>query len=236
MKYSAAVAKTAKYAVSTGGDSADIIERPLGGLSGLVVDGQGSGKPAKTISSALAGRAASLISDGTRDGAVARAVHDWLFAQKHGRVSATISIISLASDTNTLVVTRSGNCPAFVFSPTQSKNFCAPSDPLGFYRYSRPLVDQVDLEAGLIAVSFSDGIINAGCRSGKNLSVEAWFEIVGSLCRTGIDSPALAEAILKEALALDDQRANDDMTVLVMGILDVPGDGIRRLNVQYPVE
>lgn len=236
MKYTAAVAKIPKYAVSTGGDSADIIERPLGGLSGLVVDGQGSGKPAKTISAALAGRAAGLISDGTRDGAVARAVHDWLYAQKHGRVSATISIISLATDTDTMVITRCGNCPVFVCSPTNRIIFSATSDPLGFYRFTRPQVDQLPLEPGLVAVTFSDGINNAGLRLGNSLDYSGWAEKIWALYSSGIDSAALAEAILKEALEMDDQRPSDDMTVLVMGILDAPADGIRRLHVEYPVE
>lgn len=235
MKYKAAIVKTPKYAVNTGGDSAEVVERPLGGLSALVVDGQGSGKSAKTISQALAGRAAGLISDGTRDGAVARAVHDWLFAQKQGRVSAALSIISLAADTNTMVITRSGNCPVFVISPIMTHIFAEPSDPLGFYRFTRPQVDQVDLEPGLLAVTFSDGIMNAGSRRGENLGLDAWLEKIAKFYQAGIDHAAMAENILRDALALDSQRPGDDMTVLVMGIEDTPADGIRRLQVEYPM-
>ncbi len=42
-----AVAKVSKYAVSESGDSVELIERPHGGLSLVVVDGQRSGKSAK---------------------------------------------------------------------------------------------------------------------------------------------------------------------------------------------
>ena len=235
VKLSAALVKTPKYAVSTSGDSAEVVERPLGGLSALVVDGQGSGQPAKVLSAALAGRASAMISDGTRDGAVARAVHDWLFAQKHGRVSAALTIISLATDTNTLVITQCGNCPVFVFSPTRRKSFASPTAPLGFYRFSRPQVSQVELEPGLLAVTFSDGILHAGRRSGK-LNAEAWHTKIGALYDGGIEPAGIAEKILAEALSLDEQRPNDDMTVLVMGILDAPADGIRRLQVEYPMK
>ena len=235
MKISSAITKTPKYAVSDSGDSAEIIERPLGGLSALIVDGQGSGKSAKVLSAALAGRAAGLINDGTRDGAVARSVHDWLFAQKHGRVSATISIISAATDTNTLVITRSGHCPVFVLTPSASHCFDAPCDPLGFYRYSRPQVDQVDLVPGLIAVSFSDGIMSAGRRTDEILSIQAWQILIQEICSQGISPESVAEKILAHALSLDQQRPNDDMTVVVLAYLDSPADGIRRLKVEYPL-
>lgn len=235
MKIAAAVVKTPKYAVSASGDSAEVVERPLGGISALVVDGQGSGKSAKVLSSALAGKAATLINDGTRDGAVARAIHDWLFAQKHGRVSATVSIISLATDTNTLVITRSGHCPVFVFAPSYSRQFSTPTDPMGFYRYSRPAVDQVDLEPGILAVTFSDGILSAGRRTGSELDLAGWFTKIQQFYDSGIDAEQLAEDILGHALELDQQRPNDDMTVVTLGINDSPADGIRRLSVEYPL-
>jgi len=234
MKFTVAVVKTSKYAVSTSGDSAEVVERPLGGLSALVVDGQGSGTSAKILSTALAGRASGLINDGIRDGAVARAVHDWLFAQKHGRVSATLSIISFATDTNTLVITQSGNCPVYVFSPRMFQSFDSPTDPLGFYHFSRPQVNQVDLEPGLLAVTFSDGVMHAGRRQGETLDSKAWYAKIGKLYNSGIAPGIMAENILQDALSLDQNRPNDDMTVVVMAILDSPVDGIRRLQVEFP--
>lgn len=235
MKYICAIVKTSKYAVSASGDSAEVVERPLGGLSGLVVDAQGSGRAAKALSTSLVGKAASLINDGIRDGAVARAIHDLLYAQKNGRVSATISIISLAADTNTMVITRCGNCPVFTFSPSGSLRFDAPTDPLGFYRFTRPQVDQVELEPGLLAVTFSDGVFNAGRRRDWALDSPAWESVIAAYSREAGSPALLAEKILQHALALDDNMANDDMTVMILGILDVEADGIRRLQVEYPV-
>ncbi len=233
MKYVCSIVKTSKYAVSIGGDSAEIVERPLGGLSALVVDGQGSGKAAKTLSAALAGKASGLITDGIRDGAVARAVHDWLFAQKHGRVSASISIISAAADTGTMVITRCGNCPVFVLTPGGVLDFSAPVAPLGFYRFTRPQVDQVALEEGVLAVTFSDGVLGAG-RGARNMEPEAWMEEIARWYKEGMGVQALAEKILGRALVLDDNRPRDDMTVLVLGMVREPTDGIRRLQVEYP--
>lgn len=236
MKYTCAIVKTPKYAVSASGDSAEVVERPLGGLSALVVDGQGSGRGAKTLSTSLVGKAANLINDGIRDGAVARAVHDLLFAQKHGRVSATISIISLASDTNTLVITRCGNCPVFTFAPAGTQRYDESSDPLGFYRFTRPQVDQVELVPGLMAVTFSDGVLNAGRSRDHALDPAAWEAKIAEYYQEGESPAAMAEKILQHALALDENRPTDDMTVLILGILDTVAGGIRRLQVEYPVD
>ncbi len=73
-----AVAKVSKYAVSESGDTVETIERPHGGLSLVLVDGQRSGKSAKAISNIVARKAVSLLADGVRDGAAARAAHDYL--------------------------------------------------------------------------------------------------------------------------------------------------------------
>ena len=84
-----AIAKTNKYASRESGDTAELIERPGGGFSVVTVDGQGSGGAAKTLSLLITAKAVSLLKEGVRDGAVARAVHDYLFAYRHGKVSAT---------------------------------------------------------------------------------------------------------------------------------------------------
>jgi hypothetical protein len=76
------IAKANKYAVAECGDSVEVAERPRGGISAILADGQGSGKAAKQTSSLVVNRAASLIAEGARDGAVARAVHDYLYAMR----------------------------------------------------------------------------------------------------------------------------------------------------------
>ena len=50
MEIQIAVAKINKYAVSESGDTLEVIERPTGGLSVVLADGQTSGRGAKAIS------------------------------------------------------------------------------------------------------------------------------------------------------------------------------------------
>ena len=50
MEIQIAVAKTNKYAVSESGDTLETVERPNGGMSVVLADGQTSGRGAKAIS------------------------------------------------------------------------------------------------------------------------------------------------------------------------------------------
>ena len=50
MEIQIAVAKVNKYAVSESGDTLEVIERPTGGLSVVLADGQTSGRGAKAVS------------------------------------------------------------------------------------------------------------------------------------------------------------------------------------------
>lgn len=99
-----AVAKIGKYATSESGDTLEMIERPQGGLSIVLVDGQRSGRAAKRISNIVVRKAISLLADGVRDGAVARAAHDYLRTMRGGTVSATLNIVSIDLQTETLVI------------------------------------------------------------------------------------------------------------------------------------
>ena len=73
MEIELAVAKINKYATSESGDSVEVVERPNGGISVVMADGQSSGKGAKQISSLVVRKVISLLSEGVRDGAAASA-------------------------------------------------------------------------------------------------------------------------------------------------------------------
>ena len=114
MEVKVSIAQTNKYAVSHCGDSVDVVERPQGGVSLVLADGQGSGKSAKTTSSVVVNKAITLIADGTRDGAVARSAHDYLYVLKDGKVSSTLTLISADFATDTVVISRNSNCPVIM--------------------------------------------------------------------------------------------------------------------------
>ena len=79
------VAKINKYASPESGDTVEVIERPNGGMSVVLADGQSSGKGAKQVSNLVVRKVISLLSEGVRDGAAARAASDSLYTEKKGK-------------------------------------------------------------------------------------------------------------------------------------------------------
>ena len=84
-----AAAKVARYADRESGDTLEVVERPHGGISVVLADGQHTGRGAKAISNVVARKAIALLADGVRDGAAARAANDYLYSYRKGKASAT---------------------------------------------------------------------------------------------------------------------------------------------------
>jgi serine phosphatase RsbU (regulator of sigma subunit) len=228
-----AVAKLAKYAVREGGDTVETTERPHGGLSVVLADGQGSGRHAKTLSNIVAKKAINLLADGTRDGAAARAVHDFLYAYRHGQVSAELAIISADLVTQSIVVSRNTLCPAILAHNGILEVWSEVSTPIGIYVNTKPLIRELPLAGGTMAVVFSDGISDAGQRRGTRLDPAS---IVERLIATRASAKEVADALLARALEVDEGRASDDMSVAVMAVRVVPhSDGARRMVLHFPL-
>ena len=228
-----AVAKTHKYASRDSGDTVELVERPAGGLSVVLVDGQGSGLAAKTLSLLVSAKAVSLLKDGARDGTVARAVHDYLHAFRHGRVSATLDILSVDLVSKTVVSARNSETPLLLGRAGVYELLPSSSGPIGIRRHTRPSVDEFEATPGLQVVVFSDGIIHAGERHHRPLDLLAFA--CGRL-EAGMPAHALADAVLAEALARDEGRPGDDMSVVALALhprREYPQ--VRRLLVNLPL-
>ena len=114
MELQIAAAKTGKYASRESGDTLEMTERPHGGVSLVLADGQRSGRSAKIISNLVVRKTIALLAEGARDGVAARAAHDYLRTHRRGQVSAELHIVSIDLATNTIVVSRNSQCPALV--------------------------------------------------------------------------------------------------------------------------
>lgn len=237
-----AVAKVGKYATSESGDTVEVVERPHGGISVVIADGQRSGKGAKTISNVVVRKAVALLADGVRDGAAARAAHDYLRTLRGGQVSATLNLASVDLDSRTLVLARNSHCPVLVYNPGWAGRASPdgwqvlndPSEAIGVYARTKPVISELALEAGTTVLVFTDGVWTAGERHGERFSLAAR---TSQLIAAGNDSPQhLADTLLHEAIALDRGRPADDMTLVVLGIRDdAQPDQVRRMTVSFPV-
>jgi serine phosphatase RsbU (regulator of sigma subunit) len=234
MEIKIGIAKTSKYAMGYCGDSCDIAERPYGGISAVIADGQGNGLPAHHTSSWVVSKAVSLINDGARDGAVARAVHDYLYAMKDRKVSCTLTVLSADLDSETVVISRNSNCPVIVQTDDYTTVYDENVEPIGVNRHMKPLMYELPFEPGMIIVSYTDGIAHAGK---KYNSHGADFEKIKAIIADNAaqDCEFIAKSIMDYALLLDHDKASDDMTVVVMGIVaHDDGPKIEQLTVSYP--
>ncbi len=230
MEVQFAVAKVSKYATSESGDTLEMIERPHGGLSMVLVDGQRSGKSAKAISNVVARKAVQLLAEGVRDGAAARAANDYLFTYRGGKVSATLNILSVDTRTRTLVISRNNESPVLVHSLADGfAKLDEPSHAVGVHPNTKPLITEIPIAIGTIVVAYTDGVSHAGSMSG-NTQYDAYGVFQEMVSSGAVSAQAIADRLLDDAVALDNGRPRDDISVVVLSVLPKNGDEVRRLN------
>ena len=234
MEIEVAAAKVGKWATSESGDTLEMVERPQGGVSFVLVDGQRSGKAAKAISNLVARKAVSELAEGVRDGAAARAAHDYLYTYRRGKVSATLNILSVDLNSRTLVLSRNSRCPVIVVTPDDGLRLLdAPSEPVGVRHGTKPQITELPLVTDTTIVLYTDGLETAGARSSHVFDIPA---TVYELATGGdVSAQQLADALLERALTLDEGRPQDDISVLVLCVQPKDRDKARRMLVRVPV-
>jgi len=236
MEVQFAAAKVSKYATGESGDTLEMIERPHGGISFVLVDGQRSGRSAKLISNLVARKAIQLLSEGVRDGAAARAAHDYLYTYRKGKVSATLNILSVDTRSKTFVISRNNDAPVILYSPAKGLQLLdEPSRSVGVNLHTKPVITEIPIEEGMVIVVFTDGLRHAGSLSG-NGSYDPRAAL-RRLLESGSRHPRIiADTLLQEAYEMDNGRPRDDISVLVVAVLpNLKGDEVRRLDVRLPL-
>jgi len=227
------VAKVPKHGADISGDTVDVSERRDGGLSLIMADGMGSHAEAKFTSSFVVTKAMSLIAEGTRDGAAARAAHDALFSIRDGKASVGFVIVSADFADSSLVITRNSTCPVFVKKGEELLVFQEAATPLGSQKMVKPNIYVLDLVPETIVVTFTDGFMTSG---GK--SVPGWDtrDIVMQVSKDLQRSDNVAMSLLDKALERDKGRPADDISVAVMSVNPAEeAQKIRRMKVSMPV-
>lgn len=237
MKVDIAATKIGKYATRESGDTLEMIERPHGGLSLVLVDGQRSGRSAKRISNIACRKAISLLAEGARDGVAARAAHDYLFSVRRGKVRADLQLLSVDLETHTLVLSRNTECPAVLVKDGTVYLLDEPAQPIGIYRRTKPIIVEHELEPGIGMIMITDGVLNAGTRFGKSLNLQDEIEtVIAQHTERHPSAQNIADHLLNRALTLDNGFARDDISVVALFINENPEDDeIRRLHVGFPV-
>jgi len=230
------VAKVSKYATGESGDTLEMIERPHGGISMVLVDGQRSGKSAKAVSNVVARKAIQLLAEGVRDGAAARAAHDYLYTYRKGKVSATLNILSVDTFTKTFVISRNNEAPVIIYSKDKGLHLLdAPSRSVGVRRNTKPVITEIPITVGTLIVVFTDGLRHAGSLSG----IGCYDPIAATqymIAQNTNDAQMIADTLLDEAVALDNGRPRDDVSVLVISVREnQTSNMVRRLQGSIPI-
>jgi len=233
MEVQIAVSKINKYASSESGDTLEVVERPNGGLSVVLADGQTSGRGAKAVSMMVVRKVIGLLAEGVRDGAAARAASDTLYTDKNAKVSCTLNIASIDLETNTVVLSRNNPSPIFICHEDQVDCMDTESSPLGVRRDIKPVITEVELQHGLTIVMYTDGLTHAGKRRGQPMDV---CNAIQAMLEDQDPTPQeLADSLLAHAVNLDEGRPADDVSVVVLKVRSTNGDLVRRMSVRLPL-
>jgi len=233
MEAGIAVSKIRKYATSDSGDTVEVVERPKGGVSVVMADGQTSGRGAKWISTLVVRKVIALLAEGVRDGAAARAASDSLFTERRGKVLSTLNIFSVDKQTGTLVITRNNPAPVLLAMGDRIEVLDQQCLPVGLYRDTRPVIKEIDIEPTITAVMYTDGLVHAGARYGQSMDV---FSSLNELLDAESPSPeSIADQLLNRAVKLDQGRPADDITVVVLRVAEGRESLVRRMIVHLPL-
>ncbi len=234
MEIQIAVAKINQYAATDSGDTVEIIERPLGGLSVVMADGQTLGHGSKEISTLVVRKVISHISEGMRDGSAVRATAEYLFTERKGSASSTLNLFSIDLQTGTLVVTRNNPNPVIMAYGENIRSLNDPCDPIGLFKDTHPWISELPLEAGLTAIMYTDGLAHAGSRFKEEMDL---ISNIQCLLEDEFGSPqTIADSLLEQAYKLDQNRPIDDISIVVLRVDGSQGDGVRRMNVRMPID
>ena len=234
MEVEVAVAKLGRGGAVESGDSFEMVERPRGGLSFVVANGLRPRGRAKFVSQLVARKAISLLGEGVRDDAAARATHDYLYAYGEGQATCTLNIASVIIAARTIVLARNNPAPVIAVLPGGIEVLDGPSEALGLLEETEPVMTELAVDDDVYVVVATGGFFAAGGRVGR--PIDARREVADFFEIGGRGAERLADALLDRAVALDGGRPADDMTVLVVAARRrAHADPVRRLVVRAPL-
>ena len=216
------LAKTQKYAAAGNGDGLTVMARPSGGVTAILADGHGGGRSVSGISTTAALKAAQLISEGVQDSFIPRSIYDYFCTIKEINFTVALTLLSADLEVGKLIFCRNTNSPVLIRHEFGVDIYDEPVQMIGAHKNVKPQYIQVNLDEGMIAVAFSDGVLSAGHRRGRFFDIKSLDRLLTE--SRPQDAHYLAESILDRALSLDSYQAADHMSVVVMGIENKPAD------------
>jgi serine phosphatase RsbU (regulator of sigma subunit) len=136
------------------------------------------------------------------------------------------------------VIARNNTVPVFMVARDRIDCLSAESVPIGNVRNIHPSICELPLESDLTVVVFTDGLMHAGQAYGKSLDFNTTLEalLIDQDNPQDLPSPQdIADALLSNAIRLDEGHPEDDMSVVVLRSLEQNRDDVRRMVINLPV-
>lgn len=234
MELRIAVAKTDRYGTSTTGDTVEMAERPNGGISIVLADGQEDGQDSKSISTMVSHRVIEYITQGCRDSTAIRAASNSIFVEYKGNVKANLNVLSADLQTNTIVISRNNPVPVFLITEDKVDILNEESIPIGDQMDICPSIVELAIIPEMVIVMISDGVYYAGDPESNETNI---ITVLESLVEDQEPSAKeIADTLLSRAIRLDDDRPKDDLSVVVMLISPRSTDHIRRISASMDLD
>lgn len=234
MEIKIAVSKIDKHHSGKSGDTVETIERPSGGISVVLADGQINGKDDKAVSTMVSHRVIYFISEGARDSTAIRRASNDLFKEHDGQVKANLNVISVDMQANTVIISRNNPVPVFLVTDEKVDCLSSECEPIATKEEIRASIVELPIQPGMAIIAFSDGVYQAGREdvhtSEIKITIEALFE------EQEPTAQEVADFLLNRAIRLDEGRPKDDMSIVVMLISPESTDQIRRMNVSMTLD
>lgn len=234
MELKLAIAKVDKYGAENSGDTVEVIERLNGGISIVLGDGQIDGRNKKYISNIVSHRVIEHISSGVSDGAAIRSASNSIFLEFNGRVQANLNVISVDLQTNRIILLRNTPAPIFLIDNGNVDCLTAASEPIGGRENISPSIIELQIEPDMAIIAFSDGVMNAGRNLRQDTDICLIIETL--IDEEDLSARQIAELLLTRAIRLDNDRPQDNMSVIVLMISPLTTDNIRRINVSLSLD
>ncbi len=210
-KYDCAIglASAAKSGSPTSGDSHSIMRLDGDRFMFALCDGMGSGSDAEKTSATAMSLIENFYKAGFYSELVLSSVNKLLSLQKEDKFSALdVCVLDLKNGLGDFI--KMGSPCGFVLSEEECKIVESGALPLGIVESVSPITKKMVVSAGDIILLFTDGI------SDSFASDESIEEFVKNSYST--NPQTIADRILEQALANNNGKAFDDMTVLAVRV------------------
>ncbi len=228
-----AISKITQFESEESGDTLEMIERPSGGVSVIVADAMTTGWQAKAISASVVRKVMVSIAEGVRDGASARSASDKLYTDFSGKAPCYLDILSVDLQSSTIVLSRNNPTPIFISRGEHTECISSPNNPIGLSRSIKPDIMELSLETGLTIILYTDGIFHAGRAFGIDNDICTLIESL--MEEQSPTAQMIADNLLENAITLDQGQPHDDMSVVVLRVIQKENRNIRRLSLNLPL-